>query len=131
MDADKAFVLKFAEALYSIGYLNYQNRETTLLGWVLKDYSGDLKSHYFSPYMLENMKSIHRTRSFTPTAPVKWIYSDDTTEEFIISGTINLQGGINPLMPLTSTKTVTAHIRITHDLSGKPLVKNINEQMSD
>jgi hypothetical protein len=131
VQADKVFVLKFAQALYSIGYLNYQDRETTLLGWVTKDYAGDLKGHYFSPYTLENMKSIHRIRTFTPTAPVKWIYSDATTEEFIISGAINLQGGLNPMMPLTSTKTVTAHIRITHDLSGKPLVKNINEQLSD
>jgi hypothetical protein len=129
--ADKAFVLKFAQALYSIGYLNYQDREATLLGWTTKDYAGDIKGHYFSNYTLENMKSIHRTRTFTPDAPVKWLFSDETTEEFMVSGTITLQGGMNTMMPMTSTKTVTAHIQIIHDLAGKPLVKKINEQMSD
>jgi hypothetical protein len=130
MDVDKAFVLNFAQALYSIGYLNYQDRETTLLGWVTKDYAGDLKGHYFNPYVLKNMESIHRTRTFTPDAPVKWISSNEMSEEFIVSGTINLQGAWNG-QASNSTKTVTAHIQVIHDLKGNPVVKKINEQLSD
>jgi hypothetical protein len=97
----------------------------------MKDYAGDLKGHYFNPYVLKNMVSIHRTRAFTPDAPVKWIFSNETTEEFMVSGTITLQGGMNTMMSMTSTKTVTAHIQIIHDLAGKPLVKKIDEQVSE
>jgi hypothetical protein len=130
MDADKAFILNFAQALYSIGYQNYQERETTLLGWVTKDYAGDLKGHYFNPYVLKNMESIHRIKTFTPDGPVKWISSNETTEEFTVSGTITLQGGWSG-QSSNSTKTVTAHIQIIHDATGKILVKKINEQISE
>jgi hypothetical protein len=130
IESDSDFVLNFAQALYSIGYQNYQDRETTLLGWVTKDYTGDLKGHYFNPYVLKNMISIQRTKAFTPDAPVKWVFSNETTEEFIVSGTIVGQAGWNG-QGLNFTKKVKSHIQIIHDLSGKILVKNINEHMSD
>jgi len=130
MDDDKAFVLKFAEALYSIGYLNYQDRETTLLGWVTKDEAGDLKGHYFNPYVLKNMVSIHRTKAFTPDGPVKWVSSNETMEEFMVSGTIVGQGGWNG-QGSNFTKTVKAHIQIIRDTAGKCLVKKINEEISE
>jgi hypothetical protein len=128
-DMDSAFVLKFAQALYSIGYLNYQDRETTLLGWVTKDFAGDLKGHYFNPYVLKNMESIHRTKTFTPDGPVKWVFSNETTEEFMVSGTIDLQGGWNG-QGSNSTKQVTARIDIIHDTQGQALVKEIKETIT-
>jgi hypothetical protein len=130
-DADAAFVLKFAQSLYSIGYQNYQDRETTLLGWVTKEYAGDLKGHYFNPYVLKNMESIHRTKTFTPDSPVKWVFSNETTEEFMISGTITLQGGMNTMMSMTSTKHVKASFDVVHDPQGKAFVKKINDEISD
>ncbi len=130
MEADKDFVLNFAQALYSIGYQNYQDRETTLLGWVTKDYAGDLKGHYFNPYILKNMEGIHRTKAFTPDAPVKWISSNETAEEFMISGTIVGQGGWNG-QSSNFTKTVKAKIQIIHDPQGKCLVKKIGETITE
>jgi hypothetical protein len=128
--SDADFVQKFAEALYSIGYLNYQDRETTLLGWVTKDEAGDLKGHYFNPYVLKYMVSIHRTKVFTPDGPVKWIFSNEATEEFTVSGTIAGQGGWGG-QGLGFTKTVKARIQIIHDTQGKALVKKIDEQISE
>jgi hypothetical protein len=129
-DTDSAFVLKFAQTLYSIGYLNYDTQEATLLGWVTKDYAGDLKGHYFNPYVRKNMESLHRIKTFTPDGPVKWVSSNETTEEFMISGTIVGQGGWNG-QASNYTKTVKAHIQIIHDPSGKILVKNIKEEISE
>jgi hypothetical protein len=128
--ADSAFVLKFAEALYSIGYLNYATQETALLGWVTKDYAGDLKGHYFNPYVRKNMESLHRIKTFTPDGPVKWISSNETTEEFMVSGTITGQGEWNG-QPSNSIKHVKARIEIIHDTSGKILVKKISEEITD
>ena len=130
MDKDEAFVLKFAQALYSIGYLNYETQETTLLGWVTKDYAGDLKGHYFNPYILKNMVSIHRTRTFTADSPVKWVSSNETTGEFTVSGTITGQGEWNG-QPSNSIKHVKARFDIIHDPQGKALVKKISEETTE
>jgi hypothetical protein len=129
-DAESDFVLRFAQALYSIGYQNYQDRETTLLGWVTQDYAGDLKNHYFNPYVLKNMESLHRIKTFTPDGPMKWVFSNETTEEFTVSGTITLQGGWNG-QASNYNKTVKTHIQIIHDVGGKCLVKKIDEQISE
>jgi hypothetical protein len=110
--------------------LNYETQETTLLGWVTKDYAGDLKGHYFNPYILKNMVSIHRTRTFTADSPVKWVSSNETTGEFTVSGTITGQGEWNG-QPSNSIKHVKARFDIIHDPQGKALVKKISEETTD
>jgi len=128
--SDTDFVLKFATALYSIGYQNYQTQETTLLNWVTKDCAGDLKGHYFNPYILKNMVSIHRTKTFTTDGPVKWVSSNETTVEFMVSGTIAGQGEWNG-QPSNSVKHVKARFDIIHDTQGKALVNKISEEMTE
>jgi hypothetical protein len=131
MDADSAFVLRFAQALYSVGYQNCGTQETTLLGWVAKDYSGDFKSHYFNSEIIKKIKDINRVRTFTPSAPVKWVSSNETAGEFLVLGTMVSQGGLAGQMPWTSNKAVKARIQVIHDAAGKPLVRKIDETISE
>jgi hypothetical protein len=76
------------------------------------------------------MESIHRTKAFTPDGPAKWVFSNETTEEFSVSGTIIGQGEWNG-QPSNSTKHVKARFDIIHDTGGKILVKKINEEISE
>jgi hypothetical protein len=62
---------------------------------------------------------------------VKWAFTNETAEEFIVMGTIVSQGGLNGRMSWTTTKHVKTSFDVIHDTQGKALVKKINEEISD
>jgi len=123
--SDTTFALDFVQAVYNIGFRNTGDMDY-FKKWVKPVYAQAFLNAYFPQKKIFGVVEQKLTQTLIDPKVIL-LKSDETTDDFRVTGTLQTECELNPRKPLSTRKPLAVEIHLVHSLDMQGLVSGLKE----
>jgi len=125
---DTDFAVEFVNRVYGLGFRNVDDRDY-FKSWLTPSYAPEFFANYIANSKITEIQAKKWTESLKD-AKAKLLRADETSDDFLITGTVLTKCELNTRNPIFTYRPVTVEIHLTHSLNMTEIVSQVREVSS-